>query len=55
MAVERGDYVCRHAGVGHIETEVVTHGKEFLATLFFLKFITTSEKNRIVISLLFPC
>ena len=42
-----------HDGVGHIETEVVTHAKEFLTTFFLLKFIT-SEKSRIIISLLFP-
>ena len=30
-----GDYVCHHAGVGHIETVVVTHAKEFLTTLIF--------------------
>ena len=23
-----GDYVCHHDGVGHIETEIVTHAKE---------------------------
>ena len=35
------------------ETEVVTHANEFLTTCFFLKFTTTSEKCRIIISLLF--
>ena len=35
MVGEGGDYVHHHAGVGHIETEVVTHGKEFLTTMFF--------------------
>ena len=30
-----GDYVCHHAGVRQIETEVVTHRKEFLTILFF--------------------
>ena len=25
MAGRGGDYVCHHDGVGHIETEVVTH------------------------------
>ena len=31
----RGDYVCHYAGVGYIETEVVTHGNEFLIIMFF--------------------
>ena len=37
MVCEGDDYVCHchHARVGHIETEVVTHGKEFLSTVFF--------------------
>ena len=35
MAEKRGDYVYHHAGEGHIKTEVVTHGKELLTTLFF--------------------
>ena len=55
MVEEGGDYRCHHDGVRHIETEVVTHTKEFLTTMLFLKFITTSEKSRIIISLLFPC
>ena len=34
MAGEGSDYVCHHSGVGHIETEVVTHAKKFLTTFF---------------------
>ena len=34
MAGKGGDYVYHHAGVGHIETQVVTHGDEFLTSLF---------------------
>ena len=40
-----GDYVCHHAGVGQIETEVLTHTKEFLPTFVFLKFITSSSSS----------
>ena len=40
MAGDGGDYVCHHEGVEQIETEVVTHAKEFLTTFFSLKFIT---------------
>ena len=46
--------MCHHDRVGHIETEVVTHAKEFLITFSPRKCIITSEKSRIIISLLFP-
>ena len=35
VAGEGGDYVCHHARVGQIDTEVLTHGKEFFTLFFF--------------------
>ena len=45
-----GDYVCHHDRVGHIETEVVTH--VIFLPFSLIKFITTSDKSKIIMSLL---
>ena len=44
--------MCHHAGVGHIETEVVTHAKEFLTSLFFSEVYKSRINHILSVSLL---